>query len=137
MTLIPINIKWQGKDAVVEFEDSLTFGDTETLIRTSVDLTDITKPKIDLATYRLNLLVLAIRTAPFKIKDQTTIKMLDAKLVKAILKEIVKVHPLTDYIEDWMETFISSEDLKNFDTESTTIVPVNSDGIKSKSTNKK
>jgi len=132
MALIPIKIKWKGKDSTVEFEDSLTFGETETLIRTSVDLTDITKPKIDLATYRLNLLVLAIKKAPFKVHDTTTIKMMDGKLVRTILKEIVKIHPLTEYIEDWMETFISSEDLKNLDMESTTTVQASSVGTKKK-----
>ena len=47
MVLIPIKITYNGKDETVEFEDSLTFGETESLISGSVDLTDVTKPKID------------------------------------------------------------------------------------------
>ena len=137
MTLIPINITYNGKPAVVEFEDSLTFGDTELLIGNSVDLSDVTKPKIDLPRYRLNLLSLTIKKAPFKIGDINIIKMQDAKVIKSILKEIVKIHPLTTYIEDWMETFMSSEEMTNLDTQSTTIVPPNSVGTKKRSTNKK
>ena len=137
MTLIPINITYNGKPAVVEFEDSLTFGDTETLIGSSVDLSDVTKPKIDIARYRLNLLSLTIKKAPFPVSSTTAIKMQDSKIIKAILKEIVKVHPLTTYIEDWMETFMSSEEMTNLDTQSTTIVPPNSVGTKKRSTNKK
>ena len=137
MTLIPINITYNGKPAVVEFEDSLTFGDTELLIGNSVDLSDVTKPKIDLPRYRLNLLSLTIKKAPFKIGDINIIKMQDAKVIKSILKEIVKIHPLTTYIEDWMETFMSSEEMTNLDTQSTTIVQRNSAGTKKRSTNKK
>jgi hypothetical protein len=137
MTLIPINITYNGKPAVVEFEDSLTFGDSELLIGNSVDLSDITKPKIDLPKYRLNLLALTIKKAPFKVGDVNILKIQDSKIIKTILKEIVKVHPLTTYIEDWMETFMSSEELNNLDTTSTTTVPANSDGIKKQSTGKK
>ena len=137
MTLIPVNITYNGKPAVVEFEDSLTFGDTETLIGNSVDISDVTKPKIDIQRYRLNLLVLTIKKAPFKTGDITTIKMTDSKVIKSILKEIVKIHPLTTYIEDWMETFMSSQDMNNLDIPSTTTVPRNSAGTKKQSTGKK
>jgi len=123
MALLPIKIQYNKKEEVVEFEDSLSFGDTEKLVNESVDLSDVTKPKIDLAKYRMNLLVMTIKKAPFKIGDITTLNMMDGKIVRAILKEIVKIHPLTVYIEDWMETFISSEDLNNSDTQSTTTVP--------------
>jgi len=137
MTLIPVDIIYNGKPAVVEFEDSLTFGDTETLIGNSVDISDVTKPKIDIQRYRINLLVLTIKKAPFKIGDVTTIKMTDSKVIKSILKEIVKIHPLTTYIEDWMETFMSSQDMKNLDMPSTTTVPHNSAGTKKQSIGKK
>lgn len=130
MTLIPVNIIYDGKPAVVEFEDSLTFGDTETLIGNSVDISDVTKPKIDIQRYRINLLVLTIKKAPFKVGDITTLRMTDSKIIKSILKEIVKIHPLTTYIEDWMETFMSSQDMNNLDTQSTTTVPRNSGGTK-------
>tara|TARA_R110000744_G_scaffold286300_1_gene397601 strand:+ start:215 stop:628 length:414 start_codon:yes stop_codon:yes gene_type:complete len=133
MTLIPINIIYDGKPAVVEFEDSLTFGDTETLIGNSVDISDVTKPKIDIQRYRLNLLLLTIKKAPFKTGDMMTIKMTDSKIIKSILKEIVKIHPLTTYIEDWMETFMSSADLNDLNIPSTTTVPRNSGGTKKRS----
>ena len=137
MALIPIKITYNDKEDTVEFEDSLTFGETESLISGSVDLSDISKPKIDLSKYRMNLLVLTIKKAPFKIGDITTIKMLDSKVVKGMLKEITKIHPLSTYIEDWMETFQTYEDQSSSDTQSTTVVPPNSDGTKKQSTVKK
>ena len=137
MVLIPVKITYNDKEDTIEFEDSLTFGETESLIGSSVDLSDITKPKIDLSKYRMNLLVLTIKKAPFKTGDITTIKMLDSKVVKSMLREITKVHPLAAYIEDWMETFQSYEDLNNSSTRSTTVVQPNSAGIKKQSTSKK
>ena len=132
MALLPIKIQYNKKEEIVEFEDSLSFGDTEKLVNESVDLSDVTKPKIDLARYRMNLLVMTIKKAPFKTGDITTLNMMDGKIVRAILKEIVKIHPLTVYIEDWMETFISSEELNNSDTQSTTTVPASLVGTKQK-----
>jgi hypothetical protein len=137
MALIPVKIIYNDKEDTIEFEDSLTFGETESLISGSVDLSDITKPKIDLSKYRLNLLTLTIKKAPFKVGDITTIKMLDAKVVKSMLKEITKVHPLASYIEDWMETFQSYEEPISSNTPSTTVVQPNSDGIKKQSIDKK
>ena len=137
MVLIPIKITYKNKEEIVEFEDSLSFGDTEKLINDSVDLSDVTKPKIDLARYRMNLLVMTIKKAPFKTGDITTLNMMNGKIVRGILREIVKIHPLTIYIEDWMETFISSEALRNSDMQSTTTVPASSDGTKKQSTSKK
>jgi hypothetical protein len=137
MVLKPITITYKGGDAIVEFEESLTFGETESLISGSVDLSDITKPKIDLSKYRINLLVTTIKKAPFKVGDITTIKMLDSKVVKHMLREITKIHPLASYIEDWMETFQVFEEENNSSTESTITVPSSSAGTKSKLTGKK
>ena len=137
MVLIPIKITYKDKEEIVEFEDSLNFGETEKLINDSVDLSDVTKPKIDLARYRMNLLVMTIKKAPFKTGDITTLNMMDGNIVRGILREIVKIHPLTTYIEDWMETFISSEALMSSDMQSTITVPASSDGIKKQSTSKK
>ena len=137
MALIPVKIIYNDKEDTIEFEDSLTFGETESLISGSVDLSDIAKPKIDLSKYRMNLLVLTIKKAPFKIGDVTTIKMLDSKVVKSMLKEITKVHPLAAYIEDWMETFQSYEEESSSSTPSTTVVPPKSAEKNKQPTSKK
>jgi|TARA_B100001540_G_C15492899_1_gene499996 hypothetical protein len=107
MAIHEITIQWQGEDAVVEFEDTLTFGEVENLLGGAVDLSDVTKPKIDLKYYRMNLLTKVIKKAPFKVGDKVTLELMDSKIVKKILDEVLEYHPLADYIEDWMETFQS------------------------------
>ena len=112
MAIHEIKINWQGEDQIVEYEDSLTFGEVESLMGGSVDLSDVTKPKIDLKYYRMNLLTKVIKKAPFKIGDKVTLELMDSKIVKQILDEVLEYHPLANYIEDWMETFQSLKDLK-------------------------
>ena len=116
MGIQTVKIKYKNTDHIVEFEDSLTFGDVEELVGNSVDLSDVTKPKIDLQTYRINLLLKVIKKAPFKVGDLTTLKLLDAKVVQTILREVLRYHPLADYIEDWMTTFQSLDEMKKTDT---------------------
>ena len=110
MALKQVKITYNDKEEGVEFEDSMTFGDVEELVGESVDLSDVTKPKIDLQTYRINLLLKVIKKAPFKVGDLTTLKLLDAKVVQTILREVLRYHPLADYIEDWMQTFQNFKD---------------------------
>ena len=115
MALKQVKITYNGKEEGVEFEDSLTFGDVEELVGEAVDLSDVTKPKIDLQIYRINLLVKVIKKAPFKVGDVVTLKLLDSKVVQTILREVLRYHPLADYIEDWMETFQNLDQLKSRD----------------------
>ena len=48
MGIQTVKIKYKNADHIVEFEDSLTFGDVEELVGGAVDLSDVTKPKVDL-----------------------------------------------------------------------------------------
>ena len=130
MAIQTVKIKYKNADHIVEFEDSLTFGDVEELVGGAVDLSDVTKPKIDLRTYRMNLLLRVIKKAPFKVGDMTTIKLLDAKIVQKILREVLRYHPLADYIEDWMLTFQNLEEPKKQDTGYIISVQENLVGIK-------
>ena len=92
MALKQVKITYNDKEEGVEFEDSMTFGDVEELVGESVDLSDVTKPRIDLKAYRMNLLVKVLKKAPFKTGDVTTLKLLDAKVVQTILRELSLIH---------------------------------------------
>jgi len=108
-----VKIKYNGKDEIVQFSDTLTFGDVEDLIGDTIDLSDVTKPKVNLKSYRMNILTKVITKAPFKLNDTTTLELMDRKIVQRILKEVLIVHPLSDYIEEWMETFQPTGNIKN------------------------
>ena len=112
MAIKTIKIEYDGKEEFVEFKDSLTFGEVESLLGGSVDLSDVTKPKINLPFYRIKLLTLCLVKTPFKIGDETAIKMLNSKIANKILDEVLEYHPLAEYIEGWMETFQKLKDQK-------------------------
>ena len=105
MTIQSCEIDYDGKQETIEYEDDLKFGELEAILNQCLDLSDVTKPKVNLKNYRIELLTKVITKAPFKINDVATIELMDRNIVQKILKEVLIYHPLADYIEDWMETF--------------------------------
>ena len=132
MAVKSFKIDWEGKKEVIEYEDDLTFGELENIVNQSVDLTDVAKPKVNIPKYRMNILTKVISVAPFQINDEVAIRNLKAKQAKSIISEVMKDYPLMRFLEDWMVTFVGTQDLTSLPTESTTSLPKVSDGIKDK-----
>ena len=132
MAIKSFEIDMDGKKEIIEYEDDLLFGELEAIVNISVDLSDVTKPKVDLPKYRMNILTKALRKAPFPIDDATAIRNLKAKTAKKIISEVMKDYPLMQFLEDWMVTFVGTQATTNTPTESTTTLPKPSDGISTK-----
>ena len=135
MVIKTFEIDIDGKKEVIEYEDDLTFGELENVVNQSVDLSDVTKPKVNLPKYRMNILTSVLRKAPFPIRDAGAIKNLKAKVAKQIISEVMKDYPLMRFLEDWMVTFVGTQEAMNLPSESITSLPKVTDGIKTKSTN--
>ena len=113
MTIQSFSIKYEGKKEVVEFEDDLTFGELESILANSVDLSDVTKPKVNLPAYRQAILLKTLRKAPFKVGDISTLRELKSSVVNDVLRGILKSFPLSKFLEQWMASFIGdTSDLK-------------------------
>ena len=113
MTIQSFSIKYEGKKEVVEFEDDLTFGELESILANSVDLSDVTKPKVNLPAYRQAILLKTLRKAPFKVGDISTLRELRSSVVNDILGGVLKSFPLSKFLEQWMASFIGdTSDLK-------------------------
>ena len=125
-------ITMEGKKEIIEYEDDLTFGELEAIVNISVDLSDVTKPKVDLPKYRMNILTKVLRKAPFPTDDATAIRNLKSKVAKQIISEVMKDYPLMRFLEDWMVTFVGTQEATNLPTESITSLPKVSVGTKSK-----
>jgi hypothetical protein len=132
MAIKSFKITMEGKKEIIEYEDDLTFGELEAIVNISVDLSDVTKPKVDLPKYRMNILTKVLRKAPFQIDDATAIRNLKSKVAKQIISEVMKDYPLMRFLEDWMVTFVGTPDQTSLPTESTTSLQKVSAGIKSK-----
>ena len=81
------------KKEIMEYEDDLTFGELENIVNQSIDLSDVSKPKVNIPKYRMNILTKVIRKAPFPIDDAASIRNLKAKTAKQIISELKKDNP--------------------------------------------
>jgi len=129
------SIDWQGGKSEVDYDDDISFGSMEIIIKACVDLSDITKPKVNLSEYRSRILNAVLTKAPFNHADPQTIKRLPRKTVENIIKEVMTDYPLAVCLEGWMTSFLGSTILKNSPPKSTGSVQVNSDGPKKPQTN--
>jgi len=132
LTIQTFTIKYEGKKEVIEYEDDLTFGELEGILGIAVDLSDVTKPKVNLPEYRMSILLKVLRKAPFKVGDKTTLNGLRSSVVNDVLRGVLKQFPLSKFLEQWMGSFIGlPEDLKT-DQSTTTSSQQNSAGTRKK-----
>jgi len=124
------SVDWDGSPTEVQYDDDISFGAMETIVKKCVDLSDITKPKVDMAAYRSSILLAVITKAPWNVADPHELKKLRRKTVERVILEVMKDYPLAACLEGWMTSFlgsVGSSDLKLTPTDSA--LP-NSDGTK-------
>ena len=134
MAIKSFEIDWEGSKATIEYEDDLTFGELESVINNCVDLTDITKPKVNIPTYRQTILLKVIRKAPFEIGSAVALRNLKSSTAKQIISGVMVDYPLAKFLEDWMVTFMGSTTENEPQQQSTTSVQVTSAGQKKQQT---
>ena len=124
MTLQTFKITWEGKKELIEYEDDLTFGELEAILANAVDLSDVTKPKVNLPEYRQAILLKTLRKAPFKVGDVVTLRNLKSSVVNDVLRGVLKSFPLSKFLEQWMGSFVGNiEDLKIEESTTTSSQP--------------
>ncbi len=106
MALKSFTIPWEGAQETIEYEDDITFGELENILNKCLDLTDITKPKVNIPLYRQLILSAVIKKAPFEVNDTGSIRNLKASTAKIIMKGVMNTYPLMKYLEEWVETFV-------------------------------
>ena len=132
MTLQTFKITWEGKKELIEYEDDLTFGELEAILANAVDLSDVTKPKVNLPEFRQAILLKTLRKAPFKVGDVVTLRNLNSSVVNDVLRGVLKSFPLSKFLEQWMGSVVGNiEDLKIEESTTTSSQP-SSAGTKKK-----
>ena len=134
MVLESFTVYFKGKKEIIEFETELSFGDTELIINKSVDLSDVNKPKINIANYRRLLLLKTIKKAPFGFANEQQINAVPNKVMNEVLEKISKEYPLVNFLGDWMTSFMGSVEENDLPSEPTPSVQPSSDGPKEKQT---
>jgi len=131
MTIQSFEIDYEGVKETIEYEDDLTFGELEAILNQCLDLSDVTKPKVDLPQYRQSILLKTVKKAPFEVGSLPVLRNLRTSVVNQVLKGVLKDYPLVRFLEDWVRTFVGNEDLSISEV-STTSSPKSSAGIKKK-----
>ena len=122
MTIKTFTIDWEGAEETIEYEDDLTYGELDAILRKAIDLSDVSKPSINIPEYRFSLLLKVIKKAPFKVGDAVAVRNKSARLANKIMKEVMKDYPLASYLADWVEAFTGSMTQTEQDTQYTTSV---------------
>jgi len=128
------SIEWQGGKSEVEYDDDISFGAMEQIIKSCVDLSDVTKPKVNMSEYRMRILNAVLTKAPFNLGDPVTIKKLPRKTAEAIITEVMRDYPLAACLEGWMTSFLGSAAPSVSSLIPMDSVPTTSDGQKNKQT---
>ena len=132
MAIKSFEIDWEGAQQPVEYEDDLTFGELEAILSTTLDVSDLQNPKVDIPKYRMSILTKVLRKAPFPVGDTNSIRTLKSSVAKIVIREVMKSFPLAKFLEDWVETFTGSLEETTLSTTSITSVPPSSAGTKEK-----
>ena len=106
----------------------------ESVINNCVDLSDVTKPKVNIPNYRQTILLKVIRNAPFEVGSAAALRNMKASVAKQIIAGVMVDYPLAKFLEDWMVTFMGSTTENEQQPQSTTSVQVTSDGQKKQQT---
>jgi hypothetical protein len=134
MVIKSFEIDYEGKKETVEYETELSFGDTESIINQSLDLSDIQKPKVKIGNFRKLILLKTLRKAPFPFKVEASINSVNNKTINEVLDQVMQDYPLVNFLGDWMTSFMGSPVENEPQSESTPSVQQSSDGPSEKQT---
>ena len=118
MVIKSFQIDWEGVSETIEYEDDITYGEMEAILSNSIDLSDVSKPKVNIPQYRTHILLKVLKKAPFAINDAVALRNIKQKQASLIMKD----YPLVKYLGDWVETFTGSQIETETTTQSTTSV---------------
>jgi len=136
VVLKTFTLEFNGAKEEITYEDDIPFGDMEVIIKKCVDLSDITKPKVNISEYRRRILSSVLRKAPFTHTDPIAVSKLPRKTAEKIITEVMKDYPLAGCLEGWMTSFLGSTVINDSLPIPTPSVQASSDGTKKPQTDK-
>jgi hypothetical protein len=106
-------IDYNGTSETVEFLDDLAWGDTQKILKASVDISNPQSISINIQLYQQMVLQAAITKAPFDVKNLTTLNKLPSKVVNKIMGEVMKVFPLETLVQPWVTAMTGQDSIES------------------------
>jgi len=106
-------IEINGQQETIEFKDDLSWGDTQRILKTCVDISDPKAMKVNIAMYQQMILQAAVIKAPIDCKNLTQLNQLPSKTVAKIMSEVMKLFPLETLITPWITAMTGEESLES------------------------
>ena len=108
MAIQKFTIKYNGKDEEIEFEDDMPFGIFESIIKKTADMSDTSKMVDNIQDYRKEILLNALKKAPFDITEEG-LNSFGYKTMLKIAEKVLEAYPLGDYLSQTMKPFEDSQ----------------------------
>ena len=91
-----INVK--GKEEIIEFEDDPPFGEMQKIIKSCIDISDVSHPQVNLQLYQQMILQTVVTKAPFNPKNAVEFAKLSTSSALGILNRLMQALPLETLI---------------------------------------
>jgi hypothetical protein len=101
----------KGQEETIEFLDDLSWGDTQRILKSCVDISNPQALKVNILLYQQMILQAVITNAPIDFKNLTALNSLPSKTVAKIISEVMKVFPLETLITPWISSMTGEDSL--------------------------
>ena len=132
MAIKSFDFDYDGTPTTIDYEDDITYGELEAILQNCIDLSDMSKPRVDIPKYRFQILLKVLRKAPFNVGDAVAIRNLKNTQANKIMSEVMKDYPLQKHLGAWVETFTGSQIAQDQESQSITSLQTSSAGQKKK-----
>lgn len=107
------NITINGVDEVIEFKDDLTWGETQNILKTCVDISNPQALKVNIQLYQQMVLQAAVSKSSLDFKNVTKLNELPSKTVTKIMNEVMKVFPLETLVKPWVTAMTGQDSIES------------------------
>jgi len=111
MAIQSFTVNIDGKDETIEFEDDPPFGDMQRIIKSCVDLSDVSRPQVNLQLYQQMILQSVVTKAPFNPKNATEFAKLSTSSALGILNRLMQAIPLEKLLAPMITAATGSQNL--------------------------
>jgi len=98
MAIQSFTVTINGKEEIIEFEDDPPFGEMQKIIKSCIDISDVSHPQVNLQLYQQMILQTVVTKAPFNPKNAVEFAKLSTSSALGILNRLMQALPLETLI---------------------------------------